>query len=86
MKKLKCCDDMDFKFRMRDDHHTFSPGCDVRLYKNDDSYSICGIICEEDLHILKTWGNKSDSLSRLGLDTHYINNFHRIKIVGVDEI
>jgi hypothetical protein len=64
-------------------------GIDIHVNNTVDAYSVCGFTRfspDDNLYILKTWGNSSGFFSRLGLDSHYLNEYDRIKIVGVDEI
>lgn len=62
----------------------------IRQYDGFDikcgSLEIIGILHNNEKHFLKLWGNGSNIFQDRGMDCCYSDGFHRLMIVGVDEI
>jgi hypothetical protein len=80
------CGKIKIKFIVREFSDT--RGVDINVSNTLTSQSIFGFINfledNDDLYILKTWGDLSGSLSQLNIDFHHLNRYDRVKIVGVD--
>ena len=61
-----------------------------RSYKGFDvrckNIELIGILHDDECHFLKLWGNGKIKFDEEGMDCAYDMDFHRLLIVGVDEV